>query len=144
MCDRGTTPVHADEGSQVAEQHSDVSDGGSVLRHSGDESGVPVLSKREIIFREIDILRALPDVPLYVDSDGYRGITAYLGARPVDDFELTSRPMVLALARKLPLTLRVQYHSWWPRLVWIDQEYVSLDFRPEGFYYVTKRKELGL
>jgi hypothetical protein len=52
--------------------------------------------------------------------------------------------LVLGLAKRLPLTLRVKYNSWWPKIVWIDQEYVSLDFRPEGFYYVAKRKELGL
>jgi hypothetical protein len=97
-----------------------------------------------VIFDEKKILSSLPVSEVFVDSDGYRYVCAYLGGSPDSMLDSMDVRLVQRLAQKLPLTLRVRYNTWWPKIVWIDQEYVSLDFRPEGFYYVTKRKELGL
>lgn len=138
--------MYADERSEDAGERRDQCDGGSVPDGVSDASGVPIVGaiKREVIHREPDILRSLPVAEVFVDSDGYRYVCAYLGGSPGDEYDSMAVGLVLGLAKRLPLTLRVKYNSWWPKIVWIDQEYVSLDFRPEGFYYVAKRKELGL
>jgi hypothetical protein len=64
---------------------------------------------------------------------------------PDNEFDPMDKGLILRIAEKMPLTLRVKDpEGMWPKLVWIDQEYVSVDYAPHGFYWVFKRAELGL
>jgi hypothetical protein len=94
------------------------------------------------MFKSVEILAALPIKEVWADSDGYRRITIYVSE--YNGLDKMFKSIVLKIASKMPLDIMVFYMNAWAKVVWMDQEYISLDYYPNGFYAVVKRAELGL
>lgn len=136
--------MHADEGGQDVSQRSDERNEGSNVRQTGGQIGVPATGQRTLIWKTTEILRALPQDEYWVDSDGWHSITAYTVC-PDPVFETEKRGVILAIAKRLPLIIRIPYQSEWPMIVWLDEEYMSLRYdQTTNFYSVIKRAEVNL
>lgn len=86
----------------------------------------------------------MPIKEVWADSDGYRNLTVYVGLKPPGELDQLAKNMALAMAKKLQLTVIVRTPQGWAQVVWMDEEYISVDYRPNGFYWIYKRAELGL
>lgn len=94
------------------------------------------------VFKAKDILKELCVPTVWVDSDGWRGIDAYVNCQPDELFDEERTAVVLAIAEKLPLKVHMlDLDKRIGEVVWIDAEFVSLRYSGEG-YNVWKLKEL--
>jgi hypothetical protein len=77
----------------------------------------------------------------YAESDGYRCIDVWVNVDPPPEFDMLSKEVILAIADKMPLNLWIRDpHGRDGKVVWMDEEYVSLDYG--SGYIVWKRTEL--
>ena len=89
-------------------------------------------------------MKEIPRDEFWTESDGWHNITVYT-VPPNNTIMPEKKSIILAIAKKLPLIIRVLYQSEWPMIVWIDEEYVSLRYDlTTNFYSVVKRAEVNL